>query len=75
MLIRKSEVVTFDQRLYYSEKLGAKQDRCCVSLVSCVVANDAVHERGTDVTRFSSLCSACKAHPEANWSNDTRSPS
>ena len=61
MLIRKNEVVTFDQRLYCSKKQGAKQGHCCVFLSGqgCMVAATMVYMKGVQMLLGSHCCALC----------------
>lgn len=60
-LNRKSEVVTFDQRLYYSKQLGAKQGHCCAFLSGqgCMVAATLVYMKGVQMLLGSQCCALC----------------
>lgn len=61
MLVKNSEVITFDQRLYYHKKLGAKQDHFCVLLCSqdCVIATLMVYMKGVQILLGSHCCALC----------------
>lgn len=59
MPIRKSD--TFDRRLCYNKKLGAKQGHCCVFLSGqgCVVSTAMVYVRGAQMSPGSHCCALC----------------